>query len=100
MNYMETKGVIEELSKRLDRKSTDVSSLIDGFVSIIKEKCGNLDSIAIPGFGNFIPVKNVDEVLNIALCREEKISVLHSAGDGIYITPEVCKNILSIGESI
>jgi ATP-dependent Lon protease len=49
---------------------------------------------------NFIPVKNVDEVLNIALCREEKISVLHSAGDGIYITPEVCKNISSIGESI
>jgi DNA-binding protein HU-beta len=62
MNYMETKGVIEELSKRLDRKSTDVSSLIDGSVSIIKEKCGNLDSIAIPGFGNFIPVKKEEHI--------------------------------------
>ncbi len=59
---METRGVIEELSRRLDRKTTDVSSLIDGFVSIIKERCSDLDSIAIPGFGNFIPVKKDEYV--------------------------------------
>lgn len=62
---MDNKGFIDELSKRIGRNSQDVSVLIGGFSTLLKEKCANQESVAIPGFGTFVPVKQMEYVKTI-----------------------------------
>ena len=59
---MDKDTFIKTLSGRLERKPEDIKILIDGFSSLIKEKCGNLSTVAIPGFGEFVPVKDEERV--------------------------------------
>ena len=53
---METKQIVATLSKKMGRDSKDINALIEGLSTIIKDKCGTLDSIAIPSFGTFVPL--------------------------------------------
>ena len=50
---MDNKQLNDTISKRMGRSSADVAKLLDALVATIKERCGELDSIAIPGFGTF-----------------------------------------------
>ncbi len=75
---MEHKDVLKCLTQRLQRNEQDVKALIDGFSSIIKEECGNMNIIAIPGFGEFIPQK-----------IEEKIEVDQISGKKMLIPPQI-----------
>ena len=59
---MDKDTFIKTLSGRLERKPEDIKILIDGFSSLIKEKCGNLSTVAIPGFGEFVPVMDEERV--------------------------------------
>lgn len=75
---MDSKQVIISLSKKMGRDSKDISALINGLSAIIKDKCGTLDSIAIPGFGTFEPLK-----------EEEKITTDLSTGKRILLPPQI-----------
>lgn len=57
---MDNKTVAATLSRKLGRDTKDINSLLEGLGAIIKEKCSNMDAVAIPGFGTFEPVK-IDE---------------------------------------
>ena len=59
---MENKQFIAELSKRIGRPESDVIALVEGFANILKEKCGALESVAIPGFGKFSGEKIMERV--------------------------------------
>ena len=59
---MENKEFIAELSKRIGRPESDVIALVEGFANILKEKCGALESVAIPGFGKFSGEKIMERV--------------------------------------
>lgn len=59
---MNNKEFIAELSKRLERDATDVNVLVEGFSSLLKDKCGALECIAIPGFGKFAGEKHLEHV--------------------------------------
>lgn len=59
---MENKEFIAELSKRIGRPELDVIALVEGFANILKEKCGALESVAIPGFGKFSGEKIMERV--------------------------------------
>ncbi len=73
---MNNKQLIIELSNRLNRDEKDVSILLDGFTNLLKEAFSNLDSVAIPGFGELEVQKN-----------EEKISVDAISGKRILYPP-------------
>ncbi len=75
---MESKNIINVLSKKLGRTNKDISSLLDGFSAIIKEECGNMNTIAIPGFGEFIPQKH-----------EEHIEFDNMTGKRMLIPPQI-----------
>ncbi len=60
---MNSKSIIIELSKRLNREEADVLSLIDGLAVVFRENLIDLKTIAIPGFGEFVPVKTNERVI-------------------------------------
>ncbi len=60
---MNNKKLVVELSKRINRDEADVFSLFDGLAVIFKENLIDLNTIAIPGFGEIVPVK-IDEQIS------------------------------------
>ncbi len=78
---MDNKQIVAALSKKLSRDQKEINSLIEALATTIKEKCGNLDEIAIPGFGSFIPTK-----------EDEKIIVDLSTGKKILLPPQITLN--------
>lgn len=59
---MQHKDIVAELSVRLNRSEADVAALADGFASLIREHCGELDAVAVPGFGKFAGEKLLERV--------------------------------------
>lgn len=78
---METKQFIKELSSRTGRSLTEIENLVDGLSSVIMERCAEMDSIAIPGFGTFEPKK-----------RGERVKVNPSTGKRILLPPKITLN--------
>ena len=60
---METKEIISKIAERMGRERDDVQKLLDAFSVALKERCGELDSIAIPGFGTFEPRKKMERIV-------------------------------------
>lgn len=75
---MEHNEILKLLSQKMQRNEQDIVALIDGFSAIIKEECGNMNVIAIPGFGDFIPQK-----------IDEKICVNEQTGKKMLTPPEL-----------
>lgn len=75
---MDNKGFISVLSKKLARDSKDIAALIEGLSASFRDKCGNMDTIAVPGFGTFEPVK-----------EDERISVDLSTGKRLLLPPKI-----------
>lgn len=61
---MDNKTIIEILSKRLGHSKTEISNLIDGLTFVVKDKCSDLDTIAVPGFGSFESKKRLERIAN------------------------------------
>ena len=55
--------MLDTVAKRMNRDTEDVSKLIDAFISVVKTRCGELDSIAVPGFGTFEAKKKLERVV-------------------------------------
>lgn len=75
---MDNKTIINKLSAKLGKSREDVGKLLEGFVAVITESSCELDSIAIPGFGTFVPVKS-----------EEYIAINPSNGKRTLYPPHV-----------
>lgn len=75
---MDNKQIVAALSKKLTRDPKDIEALIEALAATLREKCGNMDSIAIPGFGTFMPTK-----------ENEKIVVDHSTGNKLLLPPQI-----------
>jgi len=78
---MDNKTIVSNLSQKLGRDPKEISALIDGLATIIREKCGNLSDIAIPGFGTFAPIK-----------EDEKVITDLSTGKNILLPPQISLN--------
>lgn len=57
---MENKTFINHLAKRLDRDPKTIGPLVEALASTIVDICSEMDSVAIPGFGTFQPVKQLE----------------------------------------
>ena len=60
---MDNKALLDAVAKRMNRDAEDVNKLVDAFVSVVKTRCGELDSIAVPGFGTFETKKKLERVV-------------------------------------
>ena len=60
---MDNKQLQEPLAKRMGRDNADISKLLEALVTTIKDRCGELDSIAIPGFGTFEAKKKLERIV-------------------------------------
>lgn len=76
---MNDKKLVIELSKRLNREEIDISSLLEGLAVVFKENLCELNTIAIPGFGEFLPIK-----------IEEQISCDEYSGKKMLYPPKIC----------
>ena len=75
---MESKDFVVKLLKKMNRDSKDVSIMLDALSQVFKDNLLNLDSIAIPGFGEFITQK-----------ENEIITTNHSTGKRILLPPQI-----------
>ena len=75
---MDNKQLQDMISKRIGRSNADVAKLLDALVTTVKERCGELDSIAVPGFGTFEAKKKL-----------ERIVVNPSTGKRMLIPPKI-----------
>lgn len=75
---MDNKTLTEILAKRLNRKPEDIEKLLEAFIATVKNRCGELDCVAIPGFGTFEAKK-----------RLERVSINPATGKRMLIPPKV-----------
>ncbi len=66
------------MSKRLNRDTAEVSTLVEGLAVVLREAGSDLDSIAVPGFGTFKSVKT-----------EEKIVADEATGERTLLPPSI-----------
>ncbi len=60
---MDNKELVEKISEKLGRSKGDVNKLVEALADVIVERCGALDSVAIPGFGTFEGKKKSERVM-------------------------------------
>lgn len=75
---MDNKAIINSLSAAMGRDSKDITSLLDSLSAVIKERLSDMDTIAIPGFGEFEPVK-----------EDERIDTDPTTGQKMLIPPAI-----------
>lgn len=75
---MDYKQFRKRLCELTGRPAGDVDALTEGLAVILRESCSELDSVAIPTFGTFVPVKH-----------KEEISTDLSTGKRMLMPPEI-----------
>lgn len=50
------------MAHHMDCDTNCVSDLMTAFTSVVREKISDLDTIAIPGFGNFVSIKRLERI--------------------------------------
>ncbi len=75
---MDYKQFRKSLCTELGREPRDIDALVEGLSIILRESCAELDTIAIPAFGNFVASKH-----------DEEISVDLSTGKRMLMPPEI-----------
>lgn len=59
---MDSKQLRKLLADRMGRSLADIDALTEGLSVVIRQNCSNLDTVAVPTFGSFVPVKHNEEV--------------------------------------
>lgn len=59
---MDNKTFITKLSRQLKRDYKETSTLVESLAAVMRDSCGNLNTVAIPSFGKFIPVKHDEHI--------------------------------------
>ena len=75
---MEHKQFIEELQSRLGKDKKEIDNLFSDMLLILKDRCGQMDTLSIQGFGTFEPRKKM-----------ERVSVNPATGKRMLIPPKI-----------
>lgn len=62
---MNNSQLIARIASKLGRDKGDVSKLLEAFAGVLRARCGELDSVAIPGFGTFEAKKRPERVVTV-----------------------------------
>ncbi len=60
---MDSKAFVTALAARTGRDRKGVEALLQGVANAIDHHCGDLDMVAIPGFGVFAAEKHLEQVV-------------------------------------
>lgn len=75
---MDNKKLVETLATKLGRSADDVNKLLEGLAGVLRTRCGDLDSVILPGFGTFEPRK-----------RNERVMVNPKTGKRMLVPPKI-----------
>ena len=75
---MEHKQFIEELQSRLGKDKKEIDNLFSDMLQILKDRCGQMDTLSIQGFGTFEARKKM-----------ERVSVNPATGKRMLIPPKI-----------
>lgn len=75
---MDAKTLTDTLTRRLDCSKKETAALLEGLASVVRDRCSDMDSIAVPGFGCFEPRK-----------RLERVMVMPSTGKRMLLPPKI-----------
>ena len=75
---MDNKKLVETLSAKLGRSADDINKLLDGLTGVLRTRCGDLDSVIVPGFGTIEPRK-----------RNERVMVNPKTGKRMLVPPKI-----------
>lgn len=71
-------NIVSELSGRIGRDRKTTETLLDALAKSLLQYCGELNTVAVPSFGNFEPVKH-----------DEQIITDRSTGRKMMLPPEI-----------
>lgn len=75
---MDYKQFRKTLAEKLGRSTSDIDALVEGLSVTVRHACSDLDSVAVPTFGTFAPVKHKEEVVKDL-----------STGKRVLVPPEI-----------
>lgn len=75
---MDNKQFIADVAKKANRPVDDINNLVIGITECFRESCLAGNSVAVPGFGSFTPLKN-----------DEQIVTDHTTGKKLLLPPEI-----------
>ena len=75
---MDNKKLIETVAANLGRSKADVGKLVEALAGVMRTRCGELDSVVVPGVGTFEPKK-----------RNERVMIHPSTGKRMLVPPKV-----------
>lgn len=75
---MDNKKLVATVAANLGRTTGDVEKLVEALAGVIRTRCSDMDSVAVPGFGTFEPRK-----------REERVMFQPNTGHRVLIPPKV-----------
>ncbi|MBQ7689873.1 MAG: HU family DNA-binding protein [Muribaculaceae bacterium] len=61
---MDNKTLVARVATKLGKSKTDVSRLIEALAGAVAARCAEMNTVALPGFGNFVPRKHDEEIRN------------------------------------
>lgn len=61
---MDQKAFNSHLAQKMGIDAKEAARLVAAFTSVVRDRAANLDSIAIPGFGNFVVGKMAEKIVN------------------------------------
>lgn len=73
---MDNKSLKKIISDEIGKTGNEVDLLITGLINVIKDRCADMDSIAVPGFGLFEPRKRLERV-NVHPSTGKRILIPH-----------------------
>ncbi len=75
---MDNKKLVDTIAANMGRSAEDVSKLLEAFAGVLSTRCGEMDSVFVPGFGTFEPKK-----------RNERVMIHPSTGRRILVPPKI-----------
>lgn len=62
---MDTRTVTTRLAKRTGQNPRETSVLTEKLVGVLRDSLSDLNTVAIPGFGSFVPTKEDEHVASV-----------------------------------
>lgn len=59
---MDYKQFRKKIAEQTGRSTADVDALVEGLSVALRQSCAELDSVAVPTFGTFVPEKHNEEI--------------------------------------
>lgn len=84
--FMDNKTLIDKISETTDLSRDDVQSILSEMCNIVADSCIGMDSVVIPGFGQFEAKK-----------RKERLTIHPSTGQRLMVPPKLVLNFRPSG---